>query len=1218
MKKFTISYLLFVTLVICSFIAMTPDAKAQVLVNRLNVDTTGHPNLTYRHLALTRGNSNSVYVVGNTYKTGEQENFLIVKYTGGTTSWTEEFNTLNDARDFGIDAEAHGSDLYVVGVKSDSLGVDAAIQLISVKQSNGGLNWSTTFSAPNGEVAVPTQVLADNNNVYVAGTMETSTGEYGLLLLKYNTSGVLQWSAVYDSIGMKDGATGMRLRGSTIIVTGASGSSTSSWDIVTVTVSSGGTITGVVRSSNGSGTFSEAVDMAQDANNHTYVLGSASTGGVNLDYKLIKYDSTFNQVWVRTWGDSLPDEPRAMEMDAQGNYVITGYTTLPNGIRAMATVKYHNNGNLLWSNILPGGCALCSAEGLDIHTVLNTTIDTNVYVTGKMFNGTDYDYVTVSYSPSGALRWVKNYDSGIGINDEAQDIVMDDGGTIYVSGTSTSPNDTSYLTVRYEQWERFTSFAVDTDSIALYAYNNLIVKFDTSVLNFSTVNDQGLLYGELGRFIKSDFVDTLEANLNEIFFRNATLVKLAPNFKTTTTFLISNLGDTVKIPPFWNSFLLTFDGGDSTVTYYADSLQKLSKKIRYAHPNYCFQLYSCSTGNCGAVIPNDTYYCNKQFALHDDDVETFENAHVNVEPSWQLETGQSFVKVGIFDSGIEWDHEDFMKRSDLGFQGSKVIGGYNYQLNYSIDVLNTNSPTPSTPLPDEIGHGTKVAGIIGALRNNNKGISGVAGGEWCNDPSENQSGVSLVSLGIVSPASGPSGGGSGTIVLSDAVFAWNDCLIGNTTNTIPNLNITNHSYGVNSSSNSFEEYKSKVYTAYRLGIVTVASRGQIIDKPGNQITYPACFDDDWVISVGGNDYQGEKHDDSYFDYNMDIVAPYGDGNASNNQHFMTDIFNTYSGDLGTSFSAPLATGTAGLLLSYLNNPNGLPDFNNLAPEDIEEIIQRTANPYIYTPYSSEVGWGRLDVGAALQMVNKTTSRLLHFSSSIHNFSETVTKLTGNTDIDLTLTVDAPVQGISALKGTYKAEVWKSTQMINHNITLLPDESIQGFWARSSASDGYPMYTTSLGQNFIDPYEKVYVDQNTLPDENEAEIWSYYYYLKDFITGTPIGWLPRNPHGARMDYTLYLSGGTLSNQSGLSNNQGFSVYPNPTSNSFTVQFEALNASELTIEITSVSGQRISSLSYPVASGSNSIFVDTTEFSSGIYFIKLLNNQLAKTVKLCIQK
>jgi hypothetical protein len=183
-----------------------------------------------------------------------------------------------------------------------------------------------------------------------------------------------------------------------------------------------------------------------------------------------------------------------MEMDAQGNYVITGYTTLPNGSKGMATVKYDPNGNLLWSNVVPGGCGLCSAEGLDIHTVLTSSVDTNVYVTGKMHNGSDYDYVTVSYSPSGALRWVKTYDSGIGINDEAQDIVMDDGGAIYVSGTSVSPTDTSYMTVRYSQTMAYQPTDIDSENAAFAFFENRGQLFTTD----STKADSVFYYTNAG------------------------------------------------------------------------------------------------------------------------------------------------------------------------------------------------------------------------------------------------------------------------------------------------------------------------------------------------------------------------------------------------------------------------------------------------------------------------------------------------------------------------------------------------------------------------------------------------------------------------------------------------------------------------------------------------------------------------------------------------
>lgn len=700
----------------------------------------------------------------------------------------------------------------------------------------------------------------------------------------------------------------------------------------------------------------------------------------------------------------------------------------------------------------------------------------------------------------------------------------------------------------------------------------------------------------------------------KFFFRNAYLVKLATNVKTSDYYLISNIGDTVLMPPVWSSFLLIYEEGDSMVHYYIDSLNKIYPKVKYAHPNYIGQsfTYSCS-GNCGTIQPNDTYYCSHQHALHDDVNSPFLlDGDINIEPAWNLESGEAFVKVGIFDSGLEWDHEDFTKRPNLGIQGSKVLGGFKYTNPTSnLFALGANSSTPTNPLPDDWGHGTKIAGIIGALRNNDIGIAGIAGGEWCDDPSENQSGVSLVSLGVSELTPGPA---VTSTYMDKAITAWNDILYGNLSRTVPKVDITNHSYGW---ANATKEYKEKVYLAYRLGMITVASRGQANSgNTTNSITYPSCFNDDWVLNVGGSDQFGEKSF-GFTGGGLDIIAPYG--KSTNSPVFSSTIYNNYAGDLGTSFSAPMVSGVAGLLLSYLNNSTGNADPNNLSPEDVEEILQRTTwSSGLNPPYNDIIGWGRLDAGAALEMVNKNTSRLIHISSLDTYTDETITKISGLSDIDLELNEDIPIPNLVITKGLYKAEVYKAEQVVEHNITLLSGETIQGFWARSSSSDGYPLYTVIGSQNFLEPYEKVYVDQNTLPDENEAEIWSYYYYLKDFNTGAAIGWVPRDPHNARMDYTLYLSGGTISSNTKLDDNQKFSVYPNPSSNSFTIQFEASNSTDLTVEITNVSGQRIRSIQQSVLQGLNSILVDATELSSGIYYIKIMNAQLAKTVKLCIQK
>ncbi|MBI3607353.1 MAG: fibronectin type III domain-containing protein [Nitrospirae bacterium] len=84
---------------------------------------------------------------------------------------------------------------------------------------------------------------------------------------------------------------------------------------------------------------------------------------------------------------------------------------------------------------------------------LTTDSAGNVYVTGQSANGTNADYVTVKYSPSGAQLWVARYDSGA--TDWPRAEFVDQAGNVYVSGTTcptsdcnTDPNP-DYLTVKY-------------------------------------------------------------------------------------------------------------------------------------------------------------------------------------------------------------------------------------------------------------------------------------------------------------------------------------------------------------------------------------------------------------------------------------------------------------------------------------------------------------------------------------------------------------------------------------------------------------------------------------------------------------------------------------------------------------------------------------------------------------------------------------------------
>jgi hypothetical protein len=80
----------------------------------------------------------------------------------------------------------------------------------------------------------------------------------------------------------------------------------------------------------------------------------------------------------------------------------------------------------------------------------------NVYVTGYETDATDMtNFVTIKYNADGTQAWAVNYDGGS--NDNAVDLGLGPGGTVYVTGASTQGSYTDYATVKYnsgggEEW----------------------------------------------------------------------------------------------------------------------------------------------------------------------------------------------------------------------------------------------------------------------------------------------------------------------------------------------------------------------------------------------------------------------------------------------------------------------------------------------------------------------------------------------------------------------------------------------------------------------------------------------------------------------------------------------------------------------------------------------------------------------------------------------
>jgi subtilisin family serine protease len=157
---------------------------------------------------------------------------------------------------------------------------------------------------------------------------------------------------------------------------------------------------------------------------------------------------------------------------------------------------------------------------------------------------------------------------------------------------------------------------------------------------------------------------------------------------------------------------------DMTVSQ-AVALYRSDPDVLYAEPNYRYRLQA---------VPNDTDMTNLWGLVNTgqrvNDTTGTADADIDANRAWDLETGGTDVLVAVVDSGVDVTHPDLS--ANIWNNPNEINNGIDDDGNGYIDdihgwdfVENDNQPI------DSHGHGTHVAGIIGAVGNNGMGSAGV-------------------------------------------------------------------------------------------------------------------------------------------------------------------------------------------------------------------------------------------------------------------------------------------------------------------------------------------------------------------------------------------------------------------------------------------------------------------------------------------------------------
>jgi serine protease len=333
-------------------------------------------------------------------------------------------------------------------------------------------------------------------------------------------------------------------------------------------------------------------------------------------------------------------------------------------------------------------------------------------------------------------------------------------------------------------------------------------------------------------------------------------------------------------------------------------LFKADPDVEYAELNYYVHSH---------YIPNDPlYYRQWNFK---------KTSGINIEPVWDLTTGDPNVIIAVLDTGAAYeDYDEYALAPDLA--NTHFVQGYDY-------VNGDYHPN------DDEGHGTHVTGTIAQSTNNNTGVAGVAFN------------CSIMPVKVI----GANGEGAVSGVANGIHFAVDH-----------GANVINMSFGGDTNSLTL---RAAVKYAYEHNVTCVCSAGNSYQS-GNPVTYPAAYDL-YCIAVGATRYDRTRAYYSNTGSYIDLVAPGGDLNVDQDSDGYKDgiLQQTFSGDPavfgyylleGTSTAAPHVSAVAGLLVS-----TGITE-----PDKIREAIQNTAIDLGPAGRDNEYGYGLIDAFAALR------------------------------------------------------------------------------------------------------------------------------------------------------------------------------------------------------------------------------------------------------------
>lgn len=302
---------------------------------------------------------------------------------------------------------------------------------------------------------------------------------------------------------------------------------------------------------------------------------------------------------------------------------------------------------------------------------------------------------------------------------------------------------------------------------------------------------------------------------------------------------------------------------------------------------------------------------------------------IGLQQAHEYTRGDDGITIAVLDTGVWTTHPELKARMRPGRDFVDILDGAGTFLGDFLDA--DDDPT------DAVGHGTHVAGIVGA-----RGIAmpdGVA--PRCR----------LLPVRVLGAMrQGERRVGAGLIDNINAAIKWA---------VDQGAAVINMSLGIRRSGGGLPHAEVIDY-AKRKGVTVVAAAG---NDGQEQLYYPGALEH--VVAVGAVDERGDVASFSTFGAQVSMVAP------------GTNIYSTYLDDdyafsTGTSHATPFVTGAVALLKSYARSKG-----RALSDGQVKHVLKHSADRVGTTFKDRKAGFGRLNLLDAMRLLEHKLERTLN-------------------------------------------------------------------------------------------------------------------------------------------------------------------------------------------------------------------------------------------------